>query len=338
MRERKDKMLAIDVGSKKVCVIEGIYRNGNVDVTSFGEIEYKSEVTNNGMITDRSNLAFLIHEIIKTKGMKSKQAVITMGSSDIVTREFKLPNIKLPSLQLLVKNEMTTIVGNDSDFIIDFIATGETSEKLLTVMGYAVPSDMVAGYYKLLKETKLTAVSLDIHANSISKLLSNNVINGVNTSNENFIVADIGFSKITFHGFSDGICRFNRTEMSPVQEFMQNIDSYSNAADRELLDLTPDIEQKPTMLSDAYKYILPRVADEIQRYMQYFTINSPSKPLLNILICGGVASIKGADIALSNILKIPVHTLTSVGRLTLPQNCSLAKVCNAAGALIRLNK
>jgi type IV pilus assembly protein PilM len=329
-------MLSIDIGSKKVCIIEGNYNNGNVIVTACGEIEYTSEVTVNGMITDRSNLAFLINEIIKTNHMKSKQAVISINSSDIVLREFKLPNIKLPSLQLLVKNEMNNVVGNDSEFIVDFVVTGETSEKLLTVFAYAVPSDMVDGYYKLLKESKLSAVSLDIHANSISKLLSNTLINGTDTSDENFIVADIGFSKITFHGFIGGACRFNRTEISPVQEFLQNIDAYSNEADREQLDLTPDIEQKITVLSDTYKYILPRVVDEIQRYMQYIMINSPSKSVLKIYICGGVASIKGADIALSNILKIPVHTLINVGRLTLPENCSLAKVCNAAGALIRL--
>jgi type IV pilus assembly protein PilM len=329
-------MLSIDIGSKKVCIIEGNYNNGNVIVTACGEIEYTSEVTVNGMITDRSNLAFLINEIIITKHMKSKQAVISINSSDIVLREFKLPNIKLPSLQLLVKNEMNNILGNDSEFIVDFVVTGETSEKLLTVFAYAVPSDMVDGYYKLLKESKLSAVSLDIHANSISKLLSNTLINGTDTSDGNFIVADIGFSKITFHGFIGGACRFNRTEISPVQEFLQNIDAYSNEADREQLDLTPDIEQKITVLSDTYKYILPRVVDEIQRYMQYIMINSPSKSVLKIYICGGVASIKGADIALSNILKIPVHTLINVGRLTLPENCSLAKVCNAAGALIRL--
>jgi type IV pilus assembly protein PilM len=329
-------MLSIDVGSKKVCIIEGNYNNGNVIVTACGEIEYTSEVTVNGMITDRSNLAFLINEIIKTNHMKSKQAVISINSSDIVLREFKLPNIKLPSLQLLVKNEMNNVVGNDSEFIVDFVVTGETSEKLLTVFAYAVPSDMVDGYYKLLKESKLSAVSLDIHANSISKLLSNTLINGTDTSDENFIVADIGFSKITFHGFIGGACRFNRTEISPVQEFLQNIDAYSNEADREQLDLTPDIEQKITVIFDTYKYILPRVADEIQRYMQYIMINSPSKSVLKIYICGGVASIKGADTALSNILKIPVETLRSVERLTLPENCSLTKVCNAAGALIRL--
>ena len=329
-------MLSIDVGSKKVSVIEGTYRNGTVVVTSYGEIEYKSEVTINGMIMDRSNLGFLINEIIKTKHMKSKQASISINSSDIVIREFKLPMIKLPSLQLLVKNEMNAVVGTDSEFIVDFIVTGETSDKLLTVLAYAVPGEMVTGYYKLLKETKLSGVSLDIHANSISKLLSNTLINGTDHADENFIVADIGFSKITFHGFINGVCKYNRTEISPVQEYLQNIDSYCTPADKEQLDLTPDIEQKASVLSDAYKYILPRVADEIQRYMQYIMINSPSKSELKIYICGGVATIKGADTALSNILKTPVETLRTIGRLTLPENCNLPKVCNAAGALMRL--
>lgn len=333
-------MLAIDIGSKKVCVVQGSYRSGSVTVNSCSEIEYESEVVVNGAITDRPALSFVINEIIKTNRMNSKAAVVTINSSDIVAREFTMPDIKLPSLKLLVINEMTRILGEDTGYVIDFVITNTTAEKMLTVMAYAVRKDIVESYYSLLKELKLTPLALDIHANAMSKLLSNTTINGKTFHDDNIIVADIGYSKISFHGFSGGICRFNRTEVSLVQEFVREIGSiYRVDVTREhlaKLDFSPDYEYESTIVSDTCKYFIYRLSEEIQKYIQYIILNSETKNVAQVYICGGVASIRGIDEALSNSMKTPVERLHSVGRLTMPQECSLTKICNAAGALIRL--
>jgi len=333
-------MLSIDVGNKKVCVVEGSYRNGQVTVTSCAEIEYKSETTVNGTITDRSSLSFLINEIIKTNHMKSKSAVVSFNSSDIIAREFKLPNIKVGSLQALVKNEMSRIMGADDEYVIDFTVNGVTEDKLLNVSAFAVSREVVEGYYKLLHELRLKPVALDIHANAISKLLSNATINGRIPDTGNMIIADIGYSKIAFHVFSSGVCRFNRTEVSPVQEFAREIASINRvditANDLAKLDVSPDFEYENTLIGDTCRYFVYRLSDEIQRYIQYVILNSTSKSVSQIYICGGIASVNGIEEALTTSLKIPVETLKSVNRLTLPKDCSLTKVCNAAGALIRL--
>lgn len=333
-------MLAMDVGNNKVCVVEGSCRGQNVTVTSWGEIEYKSEVVANGSIKDRSTLTFLIHEIIKTRGMKSKKAVISMNSSDIIAREFKLPNVKPAMLQQLVRSEMTRIVGNENEFVTDYIIHGFAADKLLAVTAYAVPKEMVASYYTLLRELKLTPLALDIHANTMSKLLANTTLNGGQQGGGNIIIADIGYSKIVFHGYSGGVCRFNRTELSPVQEFTHELASLYrldvNAEVMAGLNLSPDAEYESPILADTCKYFVSRVADEIQRYTQYIMINSQDKTVTRIYICGGVASVAGITAALSDSLKIAVEPLDRVGKLHLPADCRLTKVCNAAGALIRL--
>jgi type IV pilus assembly protein PilM len=333
-------MLSIDIGSKKVCVVEGHYNNGKVTVTSCGEIEFTSEVTVNGLITDRSTLSFMINEIIKTHQMKSKNVVISFNSGDIIARELKLPDVKLPSLQLLVKNEMLKVLGNDNEFAIDFVVSGSAGEKMLSVTAFAVNKEMVEGYYNLLKELKLSGFILDIHANSIAKLLSGAVINGNSQADSNVVVADIGYSKIVFHGFTNGASRFNRTEISPVQEFIREMASINRIdaqkSDLEQLDFSPDYVYENSIMNDTCRYFVNRIADEIQRYVQYMIINSQSKSITNIYLTGGISTIKGMDIALSNIMKIPVQTLKTVDRLTMPENCCLTKLSNAAGALIRL--
>lgn len=332
-------MLSIDIGSKKVCVIEGGYRGGNVTVTGWGEIEYKSEVVINGELHDRSTLSFLINEIVKTKRMKSKAAVVCLNSSEIIAREFKLPSVKLTGLQVLVNNEMSRVVGNEDGYVIDFVVTGTTPDQFLSVTAYALPRSMVESYYLLLRELRLTPYAMDIHANAMNKLLTGASVNGMPPGEGNTIIADIGYSRIVFHGFTGGVCRFSRTELSPVQEFIRELDTiYRTETTLEhiqQLDMSPDYEYESTILSDTCRYFISRLSDEIQRYSQYLMINSSEKSVGQVYLCGGIASLKGIATALSSALKIAAEPLSSVSRVILPKGCNLTKVCNAAGALIR---
>ncbi len=262
-------MLSIDVGSSKACIAEGEYRNGHITVTAFTEAEYRGETVTNGMISDRAALNLLITEMIKTGKMKSKNAVITVNSSDIITREFKLPEVKAPSLKLLVNNEMLRILGDESGYVIDYTVTGRTEDKMLDIIAYAVSKEMVASYYALLRELKLTPVALDIHANSISKLLSGTEINSSSSAESNFISADIGFSMISFHGFKAGEYRFSRTEVSPVQEFVREISTIKRVdvtqEDMAGIDFSPGHEYESTELSDTCRYFIFRLSEEMQK-------------------------------------------------------------------------
>ncbi len=332
-------MISIDIGSKKVGVAEGSFRGDTVTVTAFGEIEYESEVVVNGAITDRPALSFLINEIIKTKRMKSKAAVVTVSSSDTIIREFKFPNVKLPQLKLLVSNEMYRVVRDESGFVVDFVVTGMTEDKMLTVMACAVPKQLVESYSALLKELKLTPYALTIPEDSVAKLLSKTSLNGNVHDSCNIIVVDIGYSRLAFYGFSKGISRFNRSDVSPVQEFVREVGSL-NRIDvtmdyMQSLDLSPNYEYENTAMTDTCRYFIYRLSEEIQKYTQYLIMNSELKEVEKIYICGGISNVNGLDIALTESLRIPVETIRSVGRLKVASGLPVTKLCVAAGALMR---
>ena len=334
-------MLSIDVGSKKVCVVDGIYRNNVVTVTSWGEAEFTNEVTVNGMINDRATLTFLINEIVKSRQMKSKEAVVTIDSTDIIVREFKIPNVKPQIMQQLVGNEMQKVIGADNNYLIDYIVVGGIDVSgMASIKAFAVKKDVVESYHTLLKGMKIKPFAFDIHANAISKLLSNTPINGMPPSNGNVIVTDIGYTKITFSVFSGGICTFNRTELSPVMDLVRDLSGNGKEEITEKnmreIDLTHDYELENPELANTYKFFVSRLSDEIQRYAQYVIMNSPTSSVDKIYICGGVSGIVGLDSELSKSLRLPVEVIKEVGRLHVPNGCNISKICNAAGALIRL--
>lgn len=331
-------MLSMDIGSKKVSIVEGSYQKGRVRITGAGEAEYKEDVVDNGEIKDRSTLEFIIKEIIKSHNFKSRQAVVTINSSEIISRELRLPNVRIADLEQMVRSEMLKYVGGESQFAIDFVINGPAPDNLLSVTAYVMSHDMVHSYFTLLQGCRLTPVALDVHANSISKLVSGAVINN-KPAEANLMLADIGYQRLNFHGFTGGAFRFTRTELSPVQDLVRELGALVRAdsprALLESLNLTPGAAQESALVSDVCRYFLMRLSNEINKYCQYVMMNSAEKQYPIIYLLGGVAQIKGLADALSESLRTPVALLRTLDRVQLPAGHRLASYCNAAGALIR---
>lgn len=332
-------MISIDIGSKKVCVAEGTYRGDTVSISSFGEIGYEHDVVENGKISDRAALSFLINEIIKKNRMKSKSAVLTISSSDTIIRELKLPDVKINQLKLLVSNEMSRIVRDDHGFIVDFVIAGKAEDNLVNIMASAIPKDTVEDYYNLLKELKLTPYAMSVPEDAMSKLLTKSSINGLAQEGANTIVLDIGYSKLSFYAFADGFSKFNRTDLSPMQEFVREVESISREdMTVELmskLSFDPDFEYEAPEMHEICKFFVYRLSEEVQKYSQYLAMNSDIQSFDRVYICGGIAGVGGLDKALSDVLRMSVETIQSMGRVNLPKEFKLSNLCVAAGAMIR---
>lgn len=333
-------MLAIDIGSRKVCVLEGKTRRDKVVVTAFGEIEYETQLVSDGKIQDHATLGFYINEIIKTLKMKSRKAVVTINSTAVVAREFILPNVKPAKLELLVQNEMMLVLGSESGYVIDYTVIDQTPEGMLKVQAFAAPVELVEDYRWLLEEVGLKPHALDLHTNAISKLCTDGAFNKTKPGEDNIILADIGYTHICFYSFCKGVCQFFRTEASPLRDLMDEVGALrhedANGQTMAYLALWSPATKEDPALADAVDRFTTRLADEIQRYTQYLLLNSTYKSVSNIYIIGGAACLKGLDAALTQQLGINTQVLESVTGLKLPIGCRLAKTCNAAGALIRL--
>jgi len=334
-------MLAIDVGNRKVSIVDGYLKGEQIVISSWGEVEYTGEFVANGVIKDRVALANAISRLLKSKHVKASSANITINSTEIITRNLTFPNVKNQVLGVLVKNEMTEFLGPENDYIIDFIINGTTPENMLNIIAYAVPMHIVKDYYYLLKDLHLKPVAMDIDAVSMYKLLSNSTkINGDSISKGNVIITDIGCSKMNLHVYNNGEYVLCRTESSPVQDFANEMATLmGKEANIELMskiDLSPDKKYENPAVGDACRYFIFRLVDDIQHYIQYVVSSSADNSIEKIYLCGGISRVHGIDEALSSYLKIPVEVVSSIDRISAPRGCPLNCICYAAGALIRL--
>lgn len=333
-------MLAIDIGNRKVCVVDGSFKGEQIVVSSWGEAEYTGEFVSNGVIKDRAALAGTISRLLKSKRIKASSAYVTVNSTEIITRNLTFPNIKNQVLQVLVKNEMTEFLGPENDYIIDYIINGTTADNMLNIICYAVPTHIVKDYFYLLKDLHVKPAAMDINAVSMYKLMGNSKINGSGISSGNVIITDIGYSKMNLHVYKGGEYVLCRTESSPVQDFVNEmatlIGQEANIGLMSKIDLTPDKKYDNPQVGDACRYFVFRLVDDIQHYIQYVVSSSGDNSVEKIYLCGGISSVKGIDEALSGYLKIPVEVVTSVDKISAPRGCPLNCICYAAGALIRL--
>jgi len=334
-------MLAIDVGNRKVCVVDGSCRGEQIIISSWGEAEYTAEFVSNGVIKDRVALANTISRLLKSKHIKSSSAFVTINSKEIITRNLTFPNVKNQVLQVLVKNEMTEFLGPENDYIIDFINNGTTPENMLNIICYAVPTHIVKDYYYLLKDLHKKPAAMDINAVSMYKLIGNSTkINGCNISKGNVIVTDIGYSKMNLHVYCNGEYELCRTESSPVQDFANEmatlVGKEANIDLMSRIDLSPEKKYDNPAVGDACRYFIFRLVDDIQHYIQYVVSSSADNSIEKIYLCGGISRVHGIDEALSSYLKIPVEVVSSIDRISAPRGCPLNCICYAAGALIRL--
>lgn len=336
-------MLAIDLGSRKVCIAEGTVKNGIVNVESFAEAELKNDENTEGVMSGRSSFNFIINELIKSNKIKSKSAVITFNSKETVTREFRLPDVKPAEMKLLVAGEMSRILGDGAGYVIDYTESQKPAgeDKMKEVTAYAAPRETVASCFALLRELKLKPVALDVHANAISKLLSGAVINDEKQEGQNTLALDTGYSEMIFHGFSGGVYKFSRTEGSPVKEFVREIGSIKridvSSEDMAGVVFTPGHTYESAIMEDTCRYFIYRISEEIRKYIQYISLGDNSNDPLKVYIYGGITAAAGIDAALSDLIRLPVSRINSIDRLSIrKQGCDVSKLCNAAGALIRM--
>ena len=335
-------LIAIDLCSKSASVLEGAFNAGVLHVSKCVRIDMKESMVADGVITDATGLQLALSNVLGEYRFRSRSAAVTINSTRIITRDFELPALGETLLSQLVRSEMQQVLGTDKEYGIDYIVRGQTADEnhnaLYRVQAYAIPKNIIDGCYDLLRALRLKPAAMDIHANSISKLLSGARING-NDPDELFIAASIGHQSMELHVFRRGVQPFSRTTASPLSDFLKE---YANTLRCEAADLDvseirfTDYSQDNPILAEARRSFQLRIADELQRFLQFVIPHNPGVPISRICLCGSISRFSDFDTALSITLNMPVEMLHFVPGVSLPRGASLSMVAYAAGALSRV--
>ena len=302
-------MLSIDITDRQIKLVRGVHSGSKIRVQDADMRELTLGMVSNGYITDVPMVAAELNDIIKTKGITEKDAIVSITSSSIVYKEMLLPKPKSIKNTAAIEAMIQTNMGVSNEFNISYTIAGETEDeeknKLIKIIATACPQRLVDGYVRLFSHIGLSLKAVNISNNSVTRLI-------VNTPKMAermpmlLIQIDKGFLNMNL--YEDNQIVFSR---------YFNIDpaDYDNAPD----------------------YVVRAVYDNLFRMIQFIKSRKGSKPLKEIMFYGDT----GNFIELSNAISsfnVPVHVLAAPSTVITMTEIDFTKYANAIGAIYRRNK
>ncbi len=103
-------MLSIDITDRQIKFVRGQQSGSKVKVLDADMRELTMGNVSNGYITDLPMVAAELNDIIKSKGVKEKEAIVSITSSSIVYKEIRITkpkNMKNPAIiEAMIQSEM----------------------------------------------------------------------------------------------------------------------------------------------------------------------------------------------------------------------------------------
>lgn len=330
-------LLAIDVCGERLQFAEGSAKTGTVEIIKAGSEKLSDSVVDDGEIKNLPPIVMAINRALQAKSYKAVNAAVTFSSSRIFSRRLSLPNAKPKVLTKMVRSEMQQLVSDLGDAAVEYSVRGDNDtpkSKMLDIWAFAIPGEFIKGYYSIFDNIRLKPFALDIHANSVEKLLAGASINGENIEKTAALFCDIAENSVEIHLFSGGHRVFSR-----VSRLLRGEADYSlpgmGMPGGEIQALPSEVREdaRSVTISDRY---LSRLADELEKMVQFQLRRDSSNPVSRVYIYGGRESLLTVPERLSPLLHIQTQVVENVSKIHCDEKLAQAEILNCAGALIRL--
>ena len=302
-------MLSIDITDRQIKLVRGVHSGTKIRVQDADMRELSMGMVSNGYITDVPMVAAELNDIIKSKDIKEKDAIVSITSSSIVYKEMLLAKPKTMKNPAIIEAMIQSSMNISNEYNISFTIAGETEDeeknKLIKVIAAACPQRLVDGYVRLFSHIGISLKGVNISNNSVTRL----IVNAPKMADRMpllLIQIDKGFLNMNL--YEDNQLVFSR---------YFNVD--------------------PNDYDNAPNYLTRAVYDNLFRMLQFIRSRKGAKPLKEIMFYGDIENF----IELTNTISsfnIPANILATPTRVVTMTEIDFTKYANAIGALYRRNK
>ncbi|NLY44103.1 MAG: type IV pilus assembly protein PilM [Clostridiaceae bacterium] len=308
------KTIALEIGSCNTKIAQVKVSGSKIYVDRFAMIPTPPGTVDDGRIMDIPVMAENIMEVLRTKKMRKKNAVITISGTSVITREVIMPKVKPKELHKMIMMESVQYFPvNIDNYVLDYKVLEEITNvksSQYRVLLVAVPVAIIEGYVQLAEACGLKVLSIDFAGNSIVKFMKNELMydsKKEKKENEGAVaILDIGCKTTTVSILSKGIFQFNRILHYGSQDFTnmiaKNLDISFEKADK-LKIKKANIMYYDTELgipelvsvSKSIRTVLIDIVDDLSRFFDFYRSRSTGNRIDRIYLVGGGSLIKGLD-------------------------------------------
>lgn len=346
------KVLAIDIGSRSIKLVEGKFRNNQLSVDNCSMTDTMEGAVREGAIIDKLVLKENLKQAVRKNKLSTDKAIITIKNQLVISRDISLPPVPDAELRSMIALEMEQFVPNlATEYVLGFYLLEQnaidTNQNRFRAV--AMPKSIINDYSSIIKEVGLKPVVVDVHANAIAKLVEMNYIrsdsgqSAVSTWNTAAFI-DLGYDQTEINIFSAGKPAFTRLLSFGSRQLLADIareQALSIPKAEEFLIKKADLHHSDgDQIMSMIRTYANRWINEIQTNVQFFVGRSQERRPEAYYIYGGFAGLKGLTDLISSTANVPVRYMDNFPAVNLQKNTQgqsvdLALYANSLGAIIR---
>jgi type IV pilus assembly protein PilM len=296
---RSAAVIGLDISSSSVKLVElGQTANGEFVLERFASEPFEKGWITDGQIERFDEVADAVRRVVDKSGTRTKQVVLAMPQSAVITKRIMLPaGLREEELELQVEQEANQYIPFSLDEVsLDFCVVGPspTSVGDVEVLIAASRKDRVQDRQGLAEAAGLKPVVLDIESHA-SRLAMSRVVQALPNGGKDALVAlfEIGADTTSLKVLRDEEMLYDRDQAFGGAQLTQLISrqygfSFEEAEQKKLAgDLPEDYDS--TILSP----FVDSLSQEIGRALQYFFTSTPHHKVHYVMLAGGTATLPG---------------------------------------------
>lgn len=354
------KLIVVRVGSQTIRIVHMDNSQTNPTVYGCVRVPTPQGAVVDGEVKNIMDVSRRIRQACLEKGITTKDVIFSLASPKIANRETTIPFVKDSKIQELVMAKVGDMFPIDKDrYIFSYVKQGDGrdarehekaaegdeageeegkkkglnfslsrkpkedgEQKVIDLLVYAAPIDLVRSYYALAEGCDFNVVSIEVDGNGIFQLMKRQVVEGVEMAvqinRDNTLINIMSKEKLLLQRVIPyGATGIIEAAMAEPAFQVPEYDAASNllSSQRVLLH-TFSAANPQNDLSMQKRIELTQSASSlignISRVMEYYNSRNRENPVQSVIVTGNGASLAGIHELMGNELGIPARTPTEL--------------------------
>ena len=292
-------MIGLDISSSSAKLVElGLSATGEYMLERMASEPFEKGWITDGQIEKFDEVVAAVRKLIDKSGTKTRQVVMAMPQSAVITKRIMLPaGLRDEELELQVESEANQYIPFSLDEVsLDFCVIGPspTSGGDVEVLIAASRKERVQDRQGLAEAAGLKPVVLDIESHA-SLLAMSRVVAALPNQGHDALVAlfEIGADTTSLKVLREGEMLYDRDQAFGGSQLTTLISrqygfSFEEAEQKKLASDLPD-DYESAILTP----FVDSLSQEIGRALQYFFTSTPHHKVHYVMLAGGTATLPG---------------------------------------------
>ncbi|NMF03349.1 type IV pilus assembly protein PilM [Clostridium beijerinckii] len=348
IKEKKRKVVAFDMGSSSVKIIEAVYYKKNLSISKYVEIPTPKGSIVDGEIKKQDELVLKIGQALEENKINSKDGICTTNSTLIINREISIPDVEEDEMETVARYEIQQYLPiNLDDYILQIMVINEEvveEVKKINIRVMAYPEKTARGYYNLLTRLNLNPYVLDVNYNAVNKFMNfiNLYDNYEYNVSDSIAFIDMGASFIDVNIYKNRKLDFTRIIKAGGNDINEFLYETTGAKFEEIENLKKNevnLIEGYDSANMAIRNIIDDWIEKVEKIINFYRNRNLGNSIDKIFIFGGCSKLNGFEEYMTSKIGITTKRISGISKMTFADNASdesIEDFINVIGSVIRL--